>query len=153
MPKECIFCKIVAKTAKASLKFENEEIMVFEDIKPASTHHYLAIPKEHIENVHSLQTAHLGLLERLVAEGRQVIEKAGGDLNDIRMGFHLPPFNSVGHVHLHLICPASNMSFIHRAMFKPNSWWFVEVSEILGKLSKLAQEEKAASSAHIQSNL
>lgn len=69
-------------------------------------------------------------MERLIAEGRQVIEKAGGDLNDLRMGFHLPPFNSVGHVHLHLICPASNMSFIHRAMFKPNTWWFVEVSEI-----------------------
>jgi hypothetical protein len=45
-----------------------------------------------------------------------------------RLGFHYPPFNSVQHLHLHAISPASSMSFVSRLIFRPGSWWFVSVS-------------------------
>lgn len=50
------------------------------------------------------------------------------DKNSIRTGFHWPPFNTVNHLHLHLISPTENMPFIKRMMFKPDSFWFVSVS-------------------------
>ncbi|XP_050301278.1 adenosine 5'-monophosphoramidase HINT3-like [Anthonomus grandis grandis] len=137
MSSKCIFCDIVSKKSPADIKLENEEIIIFTDIKPVAKHHYLAIPKEHIENVNSLNTTeHVGLLDRLVSEGKRVIEEQGGDLNDMRLGFHLPPFNTVGHLHLHCISPASKFGLLHKGMFLPGSWWFATDEQIREKISK-----------------
>lgn len=43
-------------------------------------------------------------------------------------GFHWPPFNTVHHLHLHVIYPKEEMSYISRLIFRPNSYWFVSVS-------------------------
>lgn len=64
----------------------------------------------------------------MICEGKKVIDQEGGDVNDLRMGFHLPPFNTVDHLHLHLISPASSMNILHNVMFKPNTWWFSTVN-------------------------
>lgn len=53
--KACVFCDIVAgKCPKTVIVFSNENILIFEDIRPASEHHYLAIPKKHMHTVRSL---------------------------------------------------------------------------------------------------
>lgn len=46
-----------------------------------------------------------------------------------RMGFHWPPFNSISHLHMHVIYPISSMSYISRAVFKSGTFWFVEVRD------------------------
>ena len=61
-------------------------------------------------------------------KGKEVLIEKGGDVNDVRLGFHLPPFNSVSHLHLHVLSPASEISLIGRLIFRPNSWWFSSVS-------------------------
>ncbi|XP_066148162.1 adenosine 5'-monophosphoramidase HINT3-like [Euwallacea fornicatus] len=137
----CIFCKITQGNAPADIKFENAEIIIFKDINPAAEHHYLAIPKEHIVNVNSLNTPdHEGLLEQLISKGKKVIQEQGGNINDLRLGFHLPPFNTVDHLHLHLISPASSMSLLHRIMFMVNSWSFATAEQIQKKLHKLIEQ-------------
>jgi len=46
-----------------------------------------------------------------------------------RTGFHWPPFNTVHHLHLHVISPIEKMSGIRKLMFpNPNNYWFVSVS-------------------------
>lgn len=53
--KPCIFCDIVAgKSPETIIEFSNEHIVIFRDIRPASDHHYLAVPKNHMQNVRSL---------------------------------------------------------------------------------------------------
>lgn len=49
----------------------------------------------------------------------------------IRMGFHWPPFYSIGHMHLHAISPASSMSAFNRFVaFNPSfSYVFVDVNK------------------------
>lgn len=49
-PKQCVFCEICAKRQPAEIVYEDEEVMVFKDIKPATKHHYLSIPKKHIQD-------------------------------------------------------------------------------------------------------
>ncbi|XP_057651379.1 adenosine 5'-monophosphoramidase HINT3-like isoform X3 [Diorhabda carinulata] len=121
----CIFCKIVCGEAPSEILFQNDEIIVFKDIKPASKHHYLVVPKNHIINVNHLVTKEDKLLvERLIEIGKKVLEENGGTIEDARLGFHLPPFNSINHLHLHVISPMSEMSFFSRLIFKPNTWWF-----------------------------
>jgi histidine triad (HIT) family protein len=47
----CIFCKIVQKQAPSSIIYEDEEVMVFLDIKPLNMGHTLVIPKAHYVDV------------------------------------------------------------------------------------------------------
>lgn len=50
--KACIFCDIVAgKSPETVIEFSNEHIVIFKDIRPASDYHYLAVPKNHMQNV------------------------------------------------------------------------------------------------------
>ncbi|XP_008191122.1 adenosine 5'-monophosphoramidase HINT3 [Tribolium castaneum] len=132
----CIFCKIISGDAPAEIFHQDDKMIIFKDIKPASKHHFLAVPKEHIPNVNSLSKNQIPLINDLIAKSKQVLADKGGNLDDTRLGFHLPPFNSVSHLHLHIISPVSEMSFISSFVFKPNSWWFTSVDQILEKLEK-----------------
>lgn len=53
-----------------------------------------------------------------------LIKNSDVDLNDASFGFHWPPFNSIKHLHMHGIAPASNMSFLSKCMFKPLNVWY-----------------------------
>ncbi|CAH1098723.1 unnamed protein product [Psylliodes chrysocephalus] len=132
----CIFCKILTREAPATILFENDEIIVFADIKPAAKHHFLVVPKNHIPSINSLVSQEDKLLiERMVQIGKKVLEDNGGDVNDVRLGFHCPPFNSISHLHLHVISPASEMGFFSRLVFKPNTYWFQCVDDTLTRLN------------------
>lgn len=62
------------------------------------------------------------------------------DANDISLGFHLPPFNSVKHLHLHGISPKSEMRFLQRLIFRENSFWYKTVDNVINSLPE--SEEK-----------
>ncbi len=47
---KCIFCKIVNRSAEASIIYEDERIMAFMTIRPANSGEFLIIPKEHIDH-------------------------------------------------------------------------------------------------------
>lgn len=53
----CIFCNIANKLTDTEILFEDEEVCVFRDIKPASKYHVLVIPKRHIEDAKALVPA------------------------------------------------------------------------------------------------
>lgn len=59
-PKEnCIFCEIINKNSpETKIVFENETVLVFRDIRPASDFHFLAVPKIHLDNCKSLKPEH-----------------------------------------------------------------------------------------------
>lgn len=134
MASNCIFCQIVSKTAPGDILYEDDDVMVFKDIKPASKNHFLSIPKQHIKNAAHLTSADKAMLEKLKSVGLQVLEQVGGDKNDVLMGFHWPPCNSVSHLHLHIISPMSEMGFFSRLTFKPNTFWFVTHDYVLTRI-------------------
>ncbi|XP_029588743.1 histidine triad nucleotide-binding protein 3-like isoform X2 [Salmo trutta] len=57
-----------------------------------------------------------------IAEGRK------------RMGFHMPPFSSVPHLHLHVIAPASQMSIRSLSHYGPQSYWFITMDRMVQQL-------------------
>lgn len=67
-------------------------------------------------------------VDKIVATVDIISEKL--DLNPVstRTGFHWPPFNTVDHLHLHVISPIEKMNVMKNMMFKPSSYWFVSVS-------------------------
>ena len=46
---DCIFCKIVAGDVPSEKRFEDENILVFDDISHDAPVHVLVIPKIHVE--------------------------------------------------------------------------------------------------------
>lgn len=65
--------------------------------------------------------------DKIIGCVQLVMQKQGFDINSTRTGFHWPPFNTVNHLHLHLISPVENMSIVKRMVFKLNTPWFVSV--------------------------
>ncbi|XP_053952626.1 adenosine 5'-monophosphoramidase HINT3 [Anastrepha ludens] len=135
----CIFCEISAgKQPNTVIEFENDEIVIFKDIKPSSKYHYLAVPKRHIENLKTLTKEDEGLVDRMEEGLKSLFGKMNISTTDALFGFHLPPFITVKHLHMHGIAPRSTMSFLHRIMFKPGTAWFKTVEEARSYLQEKA---------------
>lgn len=122
---QCLFCRISSgQEENTKILYDQDDIVIFKDIHPAASHHYLVVPKVHINSAKHLTSTDIPLLEKLVSHGTQFLEQQGGDIKDSRMGFHWPPFHTVAHIHLHVISPQNEMGWIARCIFKPGSWWF-----------------------------
>jgi histidine triad (HIT) family protein len=101
---DCIFCKIVAGEASATIIDEDERTVSFMDINPATRGHALVVPRDHARDIHTIQRADLEAcvhtaqrlagkaVERLGADGVNVINAAG------RVAWQ-----SVFHFHFHVI--------------------------------------------------
>lgn len=64
---KCIFCKIISGESPGDILYKDEDIIIFKDIKPASTNHYLSVPIKHIENVNSLNgSQHSALCKKFI---------------------------------------------------------------------------------------
>ena len=114
--------------------FESDEIVIFKDIKPASTDHFLVVPKQHIKDPKSLTASDIELVKKMVAAGKDYLLRVNGNLEDARLGFHWPPFTSISHLHLHVISPVQTMGWIASFIFRENSFWFVTADWLLAFL-------------------
>ncbi|KAM7357901.1 adenosine 5'-monophosphoramidase HINT3-like [Cochliomyia hominivorax] len=133
----CIFCDIVAgKSPNTTIEEETEEYVIFKDIKPASTNHYLCVTKKHIDSLKVMTKEDMQLINRLEEGIKGFFKSQQIGTNDALFGFHVPPFISVKHLHVHGIAPRSSMSWTSSLMFKPNSYWFKTVEEAKDYLSK-----------------
>uniref|UniRef100_A0A3B3DWB0 Histidine triad nucleotide-binding protein 3-like n=1 Tax=Oryzias melastigma TaxID=30732 RepID=A0A3B3DWB0_ORYME len=123
----CIFC-LIAKNQDEETEVikQNEELVCFRDICPAAPHHYLVIPREHIHSCCSLSREHIHLVERMTSMGRAVLKEQGiTNMEEVRLGFHQPPFISVGHLHLHVLAPVRQISTCFEYKFTPETDSFV----------------------------
>lgn len=102
--KDCVFCKIVAKTLPSFTIFENEDYIAFLDAAPFNTGHTLVCPKRHGETLWDMTEPEIGGLFALTARISKAIVRA------TQMdGFRLVQNNGeaanqvVAHVHVHVI--------------------------------------------------
>ncbi|KAJ8356876.1 hypothetical protein SKAU_G00196700 [Synaphobranchus kaupii] len=131
----------VSQGAPRVLHQPDDELCCFRDLEPGAEHHYLVVPNRHIDSCISLRKEHVPLVEKMVEMGKAVLLKHHvADLADIRMGFHVPPFYSVPHLHLHVLAPASQMNLRSLYNYGPRAFWFITVDQLLQKLnSKMDQ--------------
>jgi histidine triad (HIT) family protein len=99
----CIFCKIVAKTLPTQIIYEDDNVIVFNDIYPKAEVHLLVIPKKHIPSL--LETSHEDqeLLGKLLviaiqqAKNHGLINGFKTQINSGAMGGQ-----EIDHLHLHV---------------------------------------------------
>ncbi|XP_050706472.1 adenosine 5'-monophosphoramidase HINT3-like [Eriocheir sinensis] len=135
---KCLFCRICDGLEPSNIVHQDEEFVVFPDIRPAAPHHFLVVTREHITDPKCLTKEHIPTVEKMMALSKEVLVTQGGSPDTARLGFHWPPFHTVSHLHLHIIAPESEMGLIGRAMFKANSFWFVTPEKVIEQLQKKA---------------
>ena len=101
---DCIFCSIANKKNPADIIYEDENFVVFKDIRPTAPVHFLLVPKEHIASINDLKNKHRELIGDLFLLAKKIAEESG-----ISDGYKLA-FNTgrkggqlVDHLHLHLM--------------------------------------------------
>ncbi len=63
---DCIFCKIVDGVIPTSTIYEDDDVIVFNDIKPMAKVHFLIVPKCHLESLMSCGETHQELLGKML---------------------------------------------------------------------------------------
>ncbi|XP_061097785.1 adenosine 5'-monophosphoramidase HINT3-like isoform X2 [Conger conger] len=114
----------------------DEELCCFRDLKPGAKHHYLVVPNRHIVSCASLRKEDMPLVRKMMEIGKALLLKHHfNDLDDTRLGFHIPPFYSVPHLHLHVLAPASQMDLRSLLIYGPQSFRFLTSEKLLQKLN------------------
>ncbi len=102
---DCIFCKIISKKIPASIVFEDEKIIAFNDINPQAPLHILLIPREHFASLKDIPEekknilSHLLLRARQIAQEKEIAEKG----YRIVLNTEKDSGQEVFHIHLHLL--------------------------------------------------
>lgn len=93
------------------------------------------VPNVHIGTINDLTSTDIPYLEMSEKKGIDFITSKVDkfDKNELVLGYHVPPFNSVNHLHLHIIYPRSKMGFWHRFIYSGNTW-FRSHSELVRRL-------------------
>ncbi|MBN8586442.1 MAG: histidine triad nucleotide-binding protein [Ignavibacteria bacterium] len=99
----CLFCKIIRKEIPASIIYENEDVIAFNDINPQAPVHILIIPKEHISSPYEINVNNSALSGKLI-EAAAAIAKSN-DLEGYRLVFNCNEIagQTVFHIHAHLL--------------------------------------------------
>ncbi|KAI0259091.1 HIT-like protein [Gloeopeniophorella convolvens] len=135
--KDCVFCDVSRENGFA-IVYEDEEFVVFKDRRPAALHHLLVIPRRHIGSVKALSKEDLPLVQDMERMGHARLDDLKVPVDSRRLGFHIPPFNSINHLHLHVLgLPFRNWYIGGKYPLRDGSngrtkgWtWFVEVSQV-----------------------
>lgn len=112
-----VFGKILRGELPAIVYEETPQLLAFEDRTPRAKFHALVIPKRYIPTVKSLTTNDLAILQEMREMANDLLQQYQPEAfenDDYILCFHLPPFNSVNHLHLHVLAPASEMPFWYR---------------------------------------
>lgn len=99
----CIFCKIAAGELNTKFIYEDEDVIVFPDIKPKATTHMLVVPKKHITSLNALEDSDSLLMARMVQLLPKIAKQLGikGFRTIINTGKE--GGQEIDHLHFHLL--------------------------------------------------
>jgi diadenosine tetraphosphate (Ap4A) HIT family hydrolase len=125
------FGAILRGEGPAQVLAETDMLLAFVDRHPRAMFHVLIIPKQYIESVHDLTPKSVHLLYQM----KEMADKLVGT-NSARFVFHVPPFNSVSHLHLHVLAPVNSMSWIGKLKYWSETCWCVSYDSVISRLQK-----------------
>ncbi len=100
----CIFCKIVAKQAPASIVYEDNSTMAFLDIRPLNMGHTLVIPKGHYVDIFDIPEADLVRVHAVSKQLAAAVKKAtNADGISIIQQNGKAAGQDIFHLHVHVV--------------------------------------------------
>lgn len=108
----CIFCKIINKEIPAAIVAENDSILVIQDRAPKAPVHNLIIPKQHVENIKTLQVDDAHITAQMMLMAKELSTRLSGSA-DFRliMNNGAEAGQSVFHLHCHFLSGKKMLDF------------------------------------------
>lgn len=108
----CIFCKIIEGKIPAELLYEDNQVVVFQDIRPKAEIHLLLVPRDHIPSLRELEIKHERLISHMMLLLPNLAHQQG-----LQTGFRTiintgrGGGQEIDHLHLHLLGGSSLPGF------------------------------------------
>lgn len=101
---ECVFCKIIQGVTPATIVYEDDLVVAFEDAHPAAPIHILIVPRTHYPTLNDAPDddpilAHLLTVARRIAEQKGIARSGYRVLVNVNRGGGQVVF----HLHVHLV--------------------------------------------------
>lgn len=102
---DCIFCSIAAGKIPATIIYQDELVVAFNDLSPQAPHHKLIIPRKHIATLNDLTPDDTTITGHLL----QTAAKLAKELNIAEDGYRVvmncnqDGGQTVFHIHMHLL--------------------------------------------------
>jgi len=102
---DCLFCRIIRREIPASIVYEDDHVLAFNDINPQAPLHALVIPKRHIERLTDLTPEDDATIGELARRAAAIASEKGYADGGFRTVFNTnaDAGQTVFHVHLHLL--------------------------------------------------
>ena len=102
---DCLFCKIVARHIPAKVVYEDERLIVIEDINPQAPLHCLVIPRQHVATLNDLTASTDSLVGEMTRRAAAIARDRGYADRGFRTVFNRnrEAGQTVFHIHLHLL--------------------------------------------------
>ncbi|HVE44333.1 MAG TPA: histidine triad nucleotide-binding protein [Gammaproteobacteria bacterium] len=102
---DCIFCKIANKEIPATIVYEDELVVAFDDMYPKAAHHKVIIPRKHIATLNDLQPTDEALAGHLLRTVATLAKQLGIAEEGYRlvMNCNAGGGQTVFHIHAHLL--------------------------------------------------
>jgi histidine triad (HIT) family protein len=102
---DCLFCQIINGELNASIVYQDDRVVAFNDINPQGPTHILIVPRRHISTLNDLTPDEDELVGEIVRRAAALAKTKG-----IAQGGYRAVFNTnreagqtVFHIHMHLI--------------------------------------------------
>jgi histidine triad (HIT) family protein len=102
---DCLFCRIIAREIPASVIYEDDRVLAFNDINPQGPTHVLVVPKRHIPSLNELTPEDDAIVGEVVRRAAAIAADRGISTGGFRAVFNTnkDAGQTVFHIHLHLI--------------------------------------------------
>ena len=101
----CLFCSIVNREINATIVYEDDRVVAFNDINPQGPTHVLIVPRRHIASLNDLQPGDDEIVGELVRRAAAIAKSRRISDGGYRVVFNTnrDAGQTVFHIHLHLI--------------------------------------------------
>ena len=102
---DCLFCKVISREIPASIVYEDDRVLAFNDINPQAPTHVLVIPKRHIASLNDLSADDDQITGELARRAAAIAKERGISAGGYRTVFNTnrDAGQTVFHIHLHLL--------------------------------------------------
>jgi len=100
---DTIFTKIINRELPATIQYEDDEFIAFNDIHPNAPVHVLVVPKKPYQTLEEVELSDTAFMGRLLQVCRTVAKKMG-IADNYRLGMNVgKDLQAVPHIHVHIV--------------------------------------------------
>ena len=105
MKEDCTFCKIIKGEIPSNKVYEDDELLAFYDINPATPIHILIIPKKHIDSLAKIEKEDEALIGKIYTVINKIAEEKGFKEDGYRVIVNCGENGGqeVMHLHFHIL--------------------------------------------------